>query len=105
LFRLSDVAGSYYHQARAYNRLQNTSHAMDTLARALRRKDLEDDKVLVNELIQLYTVNKGFSDNEQEFKSWLSKVTIEDEESKWRLRGVKGEWQRRIDAQLAMWEE
>lgn len=78
---------------------------MDILARALRRKDLEDDNVLVDELVQLYTDRKGFSNDEQEFKSWLSKVTVEDEESKWRLRGVKGEWQKRIDAQLSKWKK
>jgi hypothetical protein len=78
---------------------------MDILARALRRKDLEANKMLVDELIQLYTDHKGFSNNEDEFQSWLSKVTIEDEVSKWRLRGIKGEWQRRIDAHQAKWKK
>jgi hypothetical protein len=105
VLHMIDIIGSYYYEARALNRLKNTSQAMDVLARALRRKDLENDKMLVHELIQLYTHNKGFSNHEQEFNSWLLEVTVEDEESKWRLRGIKGEWKRRIDAQLAKWKK
>lgn len=90
----------YSNQARAYARLKKTTEAQDVLAAALLREDLEDDGALVDALIDTYTAHKGFSNDEKTFKSWLSKVVTEP-----RIRTIKGEWQRRIDAHLAQWQK
>jgi tetratricopeptide (TPR) repeat protein len=100
---LSIHIARYQKQARAHYRLQNTSKALDVLARALRRKDLENDTSLVDDFIAMYTGEKGFLEDETAFRAWLTKILVEDEESKLRLVGVGGEWQRRVDAHLAQW--
>ncbi|KDR73474.1 hypothetical protein GALMADRAFT_612005 [Galerina marginata CBS 339.88] len=92
-------------QATASDMLGNTDGALDAIARALRRKDLENDVGLVDRLVELITGGKGFPKDEADFKNWMLDVLINDRKSSERLSGIKGEWSRRCDAQFAKWNK
>lgn len=83
--------------------LGNLEAAKDSVARALRRPDLENDSGLVDRLIDLYTNGKGLSDDQGTFKNWMLDICINDRQSSERLSGIKGEWQRRCSAQFVKW--
>lgn len=91
----------YIRQASASQQLGNMDDAQDAIARALRRKDLENDSGLVDRLIDLTTGGKGFSDDESTFKSWMVDVMLNNRKSSDRISGIKGEWERRCNAQFA----
>jgi hypothetical protein len=95
---------SYVRQARAYQALCQMSDALDIIAKALHRTDLENDKGLVDVLIELQTDGQGFSNDQATFKNWVLDVLINDKSSAQRLRGLNGEWKRRCDGQLAKWK-
>ncbi|RDB23978.1 hypothetical protein Hypma_008832 [Hypsizygus marmoreus] len=97
-------AKAYIRQATAQQIMGKSQMAKDVIARALRLPGLEDDGGLVDRLIELYTDGKGLSDNEEVFKNWTLDICINDARSSKRLRGIKGEWRRRLDAQFAKWK-
>ncbi|TFK42924.1 hypothetical protein BDQ12DRAFT_696320 [Crucibulum laeve] len=94
---------SYIRQASAYQVLGQSDEAQEAIARALRRSDLENDKGLVDRLIELLTDGKGLSDDEGTFKCWILDILINDKKTSGRVKGLKGEWKRRLDAQFAKW--
>jgi hypothetical protein len=67
----------------------------------LSRNDFQDDRVLVEALIDTITDHKGFALDETTFTSWLSHVNLESEKSGFPLQDLEGEWRRRIDAHLS----
>jgi len=89
---------AYVRQTTAGLLLGNMDEAQDAIARALRRKDLENDVGLVDRLVELMTEGKGLSNDEHTFKNWVSDVMVNDEKSSERLSGLKGEWERRMNA-------
>ncbi|EDR11276.1 uncharacterized protein LACBIDRAFT_293413 [Laccaria bicolor S238N-H82] len=97
-------AKGYIRQATASEALGKLDDAQDAIARALRRPDLENDKNLVDRLIDLLTGGKGMSNDEGTFKNWMLDVLINDRRSSERLSGIDGEWRRRCDEQFARWK-
>ncbi|KAG6828672.1 hypothetical protein H0H92_007087 [Tricholoma furcatifolium] len=97
-------AKAYIRQATAYEQLNDLESAKDAIARGLHLPELENDKGLVDRLIELYTGGKGFPENEDVFKEWLQDVTVSDKNSFTRLDGVKGGWQHKISEHLKKWE-
>jgi len=95
---------SYIRQSVALQRLGKTDEAQDAIARALRRKDLENDAGLVDCLVDLLTAGQGFAKDEETFKNWMLDVLINNRKSAERLKGVGGEWKRRCDAQLSKYK-
>jgi hypothetical protein len=94
---------SYVRQAAAYQHLKQYQNGVEALTRALRRKELESDKGLVDKLIEILTDGKGLSNDEGVFKSWILDVSINDPKTGEMLSGLGGEWKRRIHAQFARW--
>lgn len=77
--------------------------ALDAISRALHRSDLENDPGLVDRLIELQTEGKGMPQDEIAFKTWMLDIMINDKISSKRVNGIRGEWSRRCDEQLAKW--
>jgi hypothetical protein len=94
----------YIRQATTHQVLGELGNAQDSIARALRRPDLENDNGLVDRLIELQTDGKGFSNDEGVFKNWMLDILINDQASSKRMTGIKGEWHRRCDAHFAKWK-
>jgi len=88
----------------ALQRLGKMDDAQDAIARALRRKDLENDVGLVDCLVDLLTGGQGFARDEATFKNWMLDVLINDRKSGERLKGIGGEWRRRCDAQFSKYK-
>jgi len=97
-------AKSYVRQATASKILGQMDAAQDAISRALRRPDLENDSGLVDRLIELQTDGKGLPQDENAFKTWILDVMINDKKSAKRIYGIKGEWGRRCNEQLAKWK-
>ncbi|GLB35307.1 hypothetical protein LshimejAT787_0208720 [Lyophyllum shimeji] len=97
-------AKAYIRQATAHQLLGYPELAKDAVAAALKLPELENDSGLVDRLIELYTDGKGLSNDEAVFKNWTLDIMINDSKSSERLRGLKGEWRRRLDAQFAKWK-
>ncbi|KAF5387082.1 hypothetical protein D9615_001803 [Tricholomella constricta] len=97
-------AKAYIRQATAHQLLGDTELAKDVVARALHLPELENDNGLVDRLIDLYTNGEGLSNNEEIFKNWILDVKINDRRGSERLRGINGEWRRRLDAQFKRWK-
>ncbi|PPR04978.1 hypothetical protein CVT24_010436 [Panaeolus cyanescens] len=95
-------AKAYARQASALVILGKKDEAIETIIRALKRKDLENESGLVDRLIELLTHGKGLSDDEAIFKQWAIDLIINDKRPFVKsLMDVKGEYRRRIDAQFA----
>jgi hypothetical protein len=62
-----------------------------------------DNAGLVDDFITIYTDNKRLLDDTKSFSAWLSNILVDDEESKLRLIGVGGGWQRRLSPHLTQW--
>lgn len=92
---------SYIRQSTALQRLGKIDDAQDAIARALRRKDLENDAGLVDCLVDLLTAGQGLANDEETFKNWILDVLINDRKSAERLKDIGGEWRRRCDAQFS----
>lgn len=92
---------SYIRQSTALQRLGKIDDAQDAIARALRRKDLENDAGLVDCLVDLLTAGQGLANDEETFKNWMLDVLINDRKSAERLKDIGGEWRRRCDAQFS----
>ncbi|KAF9533411.1 hypothetical protein CPB83DRAFT_782965 [Crepidotus variabilis] len=86
---------SYIRQASAYQSLGDLDGAKDAIARALKRKDLENDNGLVDRFIELLTNGKGFPDEESLFRDFMQD-TIRDKKSAIRMRGVEGLYKERV---------
>lgn len=82
----------YIRQVNALQRMDRLSDAQKTLARALRRKDLENDSGLVDKLVEILTDGKGMPGDVDSFEQWLKGLgDICD--------AVEGEWKRRCDSE------
>ncbi|KAG6889743.1 hypothetical protein C0995_015041 [Termitomyces sp. Mi166 len=68
-------AKAYIRQASAYQQLGDLDAAKDTIARGLRLPQLENNKDLVDRLIELYMDGKNLSDDEGVFKDWVLDIT------------------------------
>ncbi|KAH6918910.1 hypothetical protein BKA70DRAFT_1367014 [Coprinopsis sp. MPI-PUGE-AT-0042] len=93
----------YVRQAAAFQHLKQYRDAVEAITRALRRKELESDTGLVDKLVEILTDGKGLSDDEGVFKNWIIDVSINDPKSGEMLKGLGGEWKRRINAHFARW--
>ncbi|KAF8892650.1 hypothetical protein BD779DRAFT_1670316 [Infundibulicybe gibba] len=88
-------AKAYVRQATANQALGKSDDAQDAIVRALRLKELQDDKGLVDRLIEIQTGGKGLSEDKVLFRSWFSEVSKSE-----RMAGIGGEWPRRCQAWL-----
>ncbi|KDR80072.1 hypothetical protein GALMADRAFT_242301 [Galerina marginata CBS 339.88] len=89
----------YIRLSRAYEVLGDYPSAEESLAKALRIPQLEDNADVVDSLIELQTAGKGFPKAYNRFKEWSNKI-VEDtagSESAMRMRDVGGLWRKRYD--------
>jgi hypothetical protein len=73
---------------------------MDALCRGLHRPALEDNVALVDHLIELQTSAQGLPDNTEDLQKWIFDILHHDVDSRNRMKGIKGEWKRRVDQRL-----
>ena len=74
---------------------------MESITKALRRKELESDNGLVDKLVEILTDGKGLSDDEGVFKGWILDICINDPKTGDLLDKLGGGWKERINAQFA----
>ncbi|KAG6909441.1 hypothetical protein DXG01_000426 [Tephrocybe rancida] len=96
-------AKAYIRQATAYQQAGDLESAKDAIARGLLLPELENEKALVDRLIELYTDGKGFSEDEDIFKTWVLDILINDRRSFQRLGKLQGGWRQRLDAHFTKW--
>ena len=86
----------YARLARAHFVNGDKSLAMDALAKALRRPELENEIGLVGMLIEFQTEGKGLPEDMEQFKAVAKRLIKGDEESAKRMKDVKGLWYRLV---------
>ncbi|KDR80069.1 hypothetical protein GALMADRAFT_1177526 [Galerina marginata CBS 339.88] len=89
-------AEGYIHLSRAYEALGIYSQAEESLARALRRPQLENDANLVDCLIALQTDRKGLPMDKEAFEDW-SRRLFGNTGSGRRMKNVRGLWHKRCE--------
>ncbi|KDR80070.1 hypothetical protein GALMADRAFT_242294 [Galerina marginata CBS 339.88] len=90
---------AYIRLSQAYEVLGDYGQAEESLAKALRIPQLEDNTEVVDSLIELQTAGRGFPKDFTAFKEWSNKVVDDTagSESAMRMRDVGGLWRKRYD--------
>ncbi|KDR80071.1 hypothetical protein GALMADRAFT_242300 [Galerina marginata CBS 339.88] len=91
-----NYAEGYIHLSRAYEALGIYSQAEESLARALRRPEMENDANLVDCMIALQTDREGLPTDKEAFEDW-SKWIFGNTDSGRRMKSVRGLWRKRCE--------
>ncbi|RDB18239.1 hypothetical protein Hypma_000458 [Hypsizygus marmoreus] len=84
----------YATKAHAHRVLGNFGKALDELGRALRRPDLEEEKLIVGLLTkaQMELGERLYPETKEKFDVWMDDVLSNDPESAERMKGVGKAW-------------
>ncbi|KDR80079.1 hypothetical protein GALMADRAFT_1361054 [Galerina marginata CBS 339.88] len=92
-------AKAYIRLSRAYEVLGDYALAEESLAKALRIPQLENDSGVIDSLINLQTAGRGLPKDKKKFKEWSNRIfgDTTGSESAMRMRDVGGLWRKRCE--------